>query len=196
MKKTLFGTLGLAAMLVISGCETTNVNTGTGTGTSGYDWRNPVGNLVLPPSGQANLQYQSGSDLFHRSLYRSMKGNVPVIEIDMEGDGVTLSEIQSPATQLVQTDPGIFRWVARVDLSGGSILACEEEEPESLWALFSMVVNFAAPWVNEYLMYREAQAYNVVAFYDPGNEVISSMKFIRKDKLAASELTCKAASEA
>lgn len=162
---------------------------------SAASWQDPLGTLTLPASTDASLSYNSGNDSFHRRLHQSMKGAVPVISVDMGSTVMTLDDINETPTRIVQNDPGLFRWVARTKLSGNQVMACQDREPEGAWALFSLLVNFASPWVNEYIIYRDAREYNFVAFYDSETEVISSVKFIRKSAIATDDLTCNAAHE-
>lgn len=191
--RTTMAGLGVVS-LALAACETPSPNGGS-TSTLA-DWQDPIGTLTLPASNIGEIKYGSGGDHFHRALHSSMKGNVDVIDVDMGDDArVNLDDIRQSRTSLMANDPGLLRWTTRINLSGGEIMACRNTPPESgLWALLALVSQIAAPWVNEWLAYRDAQDYHAVVFYDPVTEVISRTKFVHRAHIDMSALTCDAAS--
>lgn len=142
-------------------------------------------------STEDTLTYTETDD-FDESLYASMKGNVPNIEIKFDGNAPSVNDVISVPEQPLNSATQIVHWQAKVLNSGGKIAVCEARSEEFLGTIASILIDRIFGYLNEWETYRFAKNYNSILVVSEADEneqrtLLGAHYRLRSD---ASETTC------
>jgi hypothetical protein len=113
------------------------------------------------------------SQQFDDQLREALKQSVPDVTVKFQGTSVTVNQI--PAR--------LDRWLYAISSrKGGSVeLLPDPERPATraveVMAALSLVTG-AYQWIREEMVYRPAQNWNAIAYYDPGGDVLTRVVFV------------------
>ena len=190
--RQLFGILGI---LVLAGCQPGGGGGATlfqpsaqGQGSAGPESAivDVAAMVTVPASRQPRLRYNE-TDAFDRIMHSSMKGLTSAITVNADEVQVSKAQLETAGAFTADT-PRIYRWIWKVRDTGGRSIACDEPRTRFLGGVVMMGLKMVAGMIRDYVTYGPAEKYHARAFFNPNDDLLIRVEFIRRDLI--SDLDC------